>query len=48
LTYAAAARSVLGQAADDYLERLGGCMVDQPQETVIVGASLVAWREDPA
>lgn len=45
LTYADAARAVLGPAASDYLEQLGGCMVDQPQETVFVAAELVAWRD---
>lgn len=28
--------------------RPGGCMVDQPQETVFVGTSLVAWRDELA
>lgn len=44
LTYADAARAVLGPAADGYLARLGGCLVDQPQGTIFVGAELVAWR----
>jgi ubiquinone/menaquinone biosynthesis C-methylase UbiE len=48
LTYADAARHVLGAAAEAYLERLGGCTVDRPQETIFVGAYLVAWRDDPA